>query len=299
MQITKVGAYSTQPFQFSKAAKVAQVANNNIGVELNISEQSIKMLAQFRQEQAESKQNFVCAEVIRDEEFTEMGVSSIRLSPHFRELEGLTHADVNCADSMKQHFGFNDTSLELYYQLIPELSDAVSLNEYFCPVRLANRYAEIRQELEVMYYGAELQDMLEHLSVAFDAHANSIASFESGRVSLAFAFSRIISDMLYYAKPKERKALDGLLSKLTQKVVDGMKESAKYFAQLTKQFVIQHGLVNSESSKRLLDNFLMSAPTPKDAFTFDEFSNMKETFKTAYHNKNLLLDLKSILGFLD
>jgi hypothetical protein len=49
-------------------------------------------------------------------------------------------------------------------------------------------------------------------------------------------------------------------------------ESTRYFAELTRQFILENGIINTEQGEKALLALLRSAPEPQGGFSFDNLN---------------------------
>jgi len=173
---------------------------------------------------------------------------------------------------------------------------------------LANSYAEIRQSLEAVFSGEELERRLSSLSEAFAYVSNRISvqsewnatrrmNFEtinmikamrratgatgSMRIELPGGMTVSFFTAEAEASVDIPKALRDRLDKYmntTEHIRSSIRETTQHFANLARQFALENGTVTTGGQMELLKSFLSAAERPEGSLTFDNLSTLNDIF---------------------
>ncbi|MCL2388597.1 MAG: hypothetical protein FWC89_13780, partial [Defluviitaleaceae bacterium] len=155
-------------------------------------------------------------------------------------------------------FGTNWTAddivmAELGYQLIGALNpDASDTNNF---VALANKYAELRQSLTDEFSGEELENRLNALSQAFDLSVEIQAHHRSTQTSIALRVEKariLVHNQIVQQGGQSpffeggKIELDhGEFNRIKEALSAGVREAVSHFAHLTRQFVLENGVIST------------------------------------------------------
>jgi len=162
----------------------------------------------------------------------------------------------------------------------------ISRSDFDNFVALGNEYAEIRKSLEERYSGEELEAQLNKLSEAFDltaqifGHKRSTTAFLQMRIEQARI---VVHNQLLNQNTTTRFFDEGRIEYDEEKnqqffsmVTNGIRESMKHFAQLTRQFILENGAITTKRDEEALLTLLRSAPKSQGGFSFDNLNNINE-----------------------
>ncbi|MCL1842925.1 MAG: hypothetical protein FWF79_03860 [Defluviitaleaceae bacterium] len=151
---------------------------------------------------------------------------------------------------------------------------------------LGNRYAEMRQALEATYYGEELEAQLNKLSEAFDLTAQILGHERATTAFLQMRFEQarmVVHNQLLNQNTTFRFFNDEhveydeeKLSNIFSVVTNGIRESIRHFARLTRQFVLENGSVTTAQDHKVLEAFLQSAEPSAKGFTLNDLNSITE-----------------------
>ncbi|MCL1883826.1 MAG: hypothetical protein FWF81_08770 [Defluviitaleaceae bacterium] len=119
-------------------------------------------------------------------------------------------------------------------------------------VALGNKYAEIRESLEAMYSGEELESQLNKLSEAFDLTAQILAHERSTSAFLQMRFEQartVLNNQLFNQNTE---------IEYDEEKISNIRNSTRFFAQLTRQFILENGAITSEHDKESLLEMLLN-----------------------------------------
>ena len=284
------------------------------GVEVNISEQAQRLFAQMQEGNGDL--------TTRLSEFVEKEAASLTPMSFHEHMADLRQAHSSEAwEFLRQaHFATgqsiigtpemreaHDTSssdffslenaemAEMGFQLLSVVNfDRSDIDNF---AALGNRYAEMRNALEATYSGDELEAQLNNLSEAFDltveilAHDRALSAwlrmrFESARID---AHNQMLNqnttqrffdaDRIEYDEEE--------LNRIFSRVTNGIKESTRHFAQLTRQFVLDNGTITERNREALLA-LLRDAEAPQAGFSFDNLNSINEILRRPLGNGDIM-----------
>jgi hypothetical protein len=64
----------------------------------------------------------------------------------------------------------------------------------------------------------------------------------------------------------------------------GVREAVSRFAHLTKQFVLENGLINTEQDREALEAFLQNAERPGGSLGLNDLKNVTEILRSDFPN---------------
>ena len=261
-----------------------QVPRTINGVDVNISEQAQKMFMMMQQ----------CNDLTsRLQAFTEYDGN---LTPQTDiDLSIFSQEAMNFLSKSSLFFGTDWTAddivmAELGYQLIAAFNfDAGDTHNFMA---LANRYVELRQALVGEFSGEELENRLDALSQAFDLSVEILAHHRSVQTSIALRVERnritMHNQMIeqgvqspFFGGGKIEIDQDEFM-RIYEMLTTGVREAVSRFAQLTRQFVLENGLLNTAQDRETLEAFLQSAERPSGGFGLNDLNNITGTLRSDF-----------------
>ena len=328
MKIIGVNVNSAVNFPYSKGDNglLEKLRNTHIsekaelsGVDVDISKDAQRLLRLMRQEDVEAAQktryeDFVSDYIIDVDEvlhYTEE-------SEHFHSIVGFYFSNKSFKSAREDLYAHTNSELRSIFEYGAQLSKGIAhvdrRSEFRVPgddtqnlTLIANRYSELKRDIEERYSGEELEKHLDLLSKAFDLTVgvygryrelsiqNKI-SMEMKRIGLHNSgdplFSNLFNRGIITMSSDE-------MEDIYKKVTFGLKEEIARFANHIKQFVLENGAVTSEESETALLTHLSSIEPPDGGYTLDRFTAINDILGkpiTANRKVTLFDELKIIFN---
>ena len=256
------------------------------GVEVNISEQAQKLFMQMQQGNDLTSRLQAIAEY--DGNLTPQ--TDIDLSIFSQEA-------MTFLSQSSLFFGTDWTAddivmAELGYQLIGAFNfDADDTHNF---IALANRYSELRQALVGEFSGEELENRLNALSQAFDLSVEIQAHHRSTQTSIALRVerNRITMHNQMIQQGVQSPFFEGgkieidqnEFNRIHEMLTAGVREAVSRFAQLTRQFVLENGLLNTAQDRETLEAFLQSAARPSGGLGLNDLNSLTGILRSDFPN---------------
>jgi len=260
--------------------------NARSGVEVNISEQAQKLFMQMQQ--GNDLTSRLKAFVEYDGNLTPQ--TDIDLSIFSQEA-------MTFLSQSSLFFGTDWTAddivmAELGYQLIGAFNFDTDDTHNF--IALANRYSELRQALTEEFTGEELENRLNALSQAFDLSVEIQAHHRSIQTSIALRVerNRITMHNQMIQQGVQSPFFEGgkieidqnEFNRIHEMLTAGVRDAVGRFAQLTRQFVLENGLLNTAQDRENLEAFLQSAERPSGGLGLNDLNSITGILRSDFPN---------------
>ena len=265
--------------------------NTRTGVELNISDEGrIKSQMLFELQQSESI-GMARHQTIVDYNGNLTPENSVDFSLFSREaISFLTQSQTFFDNAWSAE---NIIMAEMGYRLTSVFDFNEDNTHNF--VALANRYAEMWQHIKEQFSGEEQVSRLSVLSQAFDLSVNIQAEhrYLQTRIGLSHEMLRIsahnqliqphqLNPPSFFEGGRIEIGQDEFSSILAS-LTAGVREAVSHFSHLTRQFVLENGMVNTEQEREILEAFLQNAERPV-GFTIDDLNAINKILSRPFPN---------------
>ena len=184
----------------------------------------------------------------------------------------------------------NTLMAEMGARLIRGVPIGVSINmgvqnHAYTMANMANEYATIRQELEEQFSGEELERRLGLLSEAFDLSTQIHAHWAEAQVRSDMSFEYFKMQAHNYTTENRHRMYNprhlfnaGVFDKeetrnTANAIAEAVRNSIIHFANLTRQFVLDNGQINT-SQLDDLNNFLNNSNSAEGGLSFNALNDV-------------------------